>query len=247
MADPRWRRSVSHSHLVDLVVDQVGAWSRSRAEAAQTMTVIDLGGGTGGMATTLAASGYRVTVVDPSPDALASLERRTAEARLTGRIVGLQGDAGDLEDLVGPAAADLVICHRVLEVVDSPSETLAAVARILRPEGALSLAVTQRRSQVLTHALAGHFVAARRTYQDRSLLDFDQVIGLVRSAGLRAVTSHGLGAIADHVPEALVEADPNGWAELGALDRAVSQDPAFRALAPVLHVFAVGPASALLG
>ena len=62
-----------------------------------------------------------VTVIDPSPDALASLERRTAEAGLTGRIVGRQGDAGDLVELVGAGRVDVVLCHRVLEVVDSPA------------------------------------------------------------------------------------------------------------------------------
>ena len=42
--------------------------------------VVDIGGGTGGSAVRLAAAGHRVTVVDPSPDALAALARRAREA-----------------------------------------------------------------------------------------------------------------------------------------------------------------------
>ena len=38
------------------------------------LDVVDAGGGTGGFAVPLAGQGHRVTVVDPSPDALAALE-----------------------------------------------------------------------------------------------------------------------------------------------------------------------------
>ncbi|MGH8792796.1 MAG: methyltransferase domain-containing protein, partial [Stackebrandtia sp.] len=38
--------------------------------------VVDVGGGTGGFAVPLAEAGFRVTVVDPSPNALAGLARR---------------------------------------------------------------------------------------------------------------------------------------------------------------------------
>lgn len=233
--------SLSRIQLTDLVLESVRRWSAAAGVALEATTVVDLGGGTGGMATALAAAGLRVTVIDPSPDALASLERRTAEAGFTGRITGRQGDAGDLVGLIGPAAADLVICHRVLEVVDSPSEAMAAIAAVLRPGGALSLATAQRRSQVLSQALAGHFAAARQTFADASRLDYDQIIALVAAAGLRVDTSQGIGALADHVPEALAEADLAGWSELSALDREVAHDPAFRALAPLLHVFAQRP------
>ena len=55
-------------------------------EAASTgdggLDVLDLGGGTGHDAVRLAGLGHRVTVVDPSPDALASLDRRAAESDL---------------------------------------------------------------------------------------------------------------------------------------------------------------------
>ena len=77
MAELRRRRSVSQAHLLRLLESQLadlvtGEW--------RPLDVVDLGGGTGVMAIPLAARGHRVTVVDPSPDALASLERRTAEA-----------------------------------------------------------------------------------------------------------------------------------------------------------------------
>ncbi|HMC67945.1 MAG TPA: methyltransferase domain-containing protein, partial [Mycobacteriales bacterium] len=57
------------------------------------LSVLDAGGGTGGFAVPLAELGHHVTVVDPSPDSLAALERRAAESGTSGQIRAIQGDA----------------------------------------------------------------------------------------------------------------------------------------------------------
>jgi SAM-dependent methyltransferase len=235
MAELRRRRSVSQAHLLSLLESQLddlvtGEW--------RPLDVVDLGGGTGVIAIPLAARGHRVTVIDPSPDALASLERRTAEAELTGQITGVQGDAADLVRLTGAHQVDVVVCHRVLEVIESPADALLAIAAALRPGGVLSLLVAQRHAVVLSQALAGHIALARRSYTDPNRFDHDQVLEAVREAGFTVLASHGIGAIADQVPERLIEAEPGAYDELAALETEISQDPAFRALAPQVHVFA---------
>ena len=235
MAESRRRRSVSASFLLDLLTAQLAGLVPAGGAG---LDVVDLGGGTGGAATALAGLGHRVTVIDPSPDALASLERRTAEAGLTGRITGRQGDAGDLVDVVGPQAVDVVVCHRVLEVVESPADALAAMAAVLRPGGALSLLASQRKAAVLGHALAGHVTLARRAWADSARFDHDRLVELTAAAGFTLQASHGIGAISDHVAESVLDTEPGAHAELAALEAEVSQDPAFRALAPQVHLFA---------
>jgi S-adenosylmethionine-dependent methyltransferase len=235
MIELRRRRSVSQSHLLQLLMDQLddlgaGEW--------RPLDIIDVGGGTGGVAIPLAVRGHRVTVVDPSPDALASLERRAAEAGVTGRIGALQGDAADLADLVPAHESDVVVCHRVLEVLEAPGEALRKMAGTLRRGGVLSLLVAQRHSLVLTQALAGHLALARRSYADPSRFDYDRVVELVEEAGFTVLTTHGIGAISDQVPERMIEAEVGAYAELVALESEISTDPAFRALAPHVHVFA---------
>ncbi|HEX6468114.1 MAG TPA: methyltransferase domain-containing protein, partial [Streptosporangiaceae bacterium] len=133
---------------------------RAAASGRAALDVVDAGGGTGGFAVPLAELGHRVTVVDPSPDALAGLERRAAESGVTVR--GLQGDADDLLGLVGAGAADLVLCHSVLEYVDEPSVTMASLAQTVRPGGAVSVLAAGRLAAVLHRALAGHFDDSRR-------------------------------------------------------------------------------------
>lgn len=242
MTEPRRRRSVSSAYLLDLLAAQLGEqYVPARAD------IVDIGGGTGGVATWLAGRGHQVTVVDPSPDALASLHRRASEAGLTGSIRGVQGDAADIVDIIGPASVDVVVCHRVLEVVDSPAEALTAMARVLRGAGVLSLLVSQRHSMVLSQAISGHFSAARRTYADVSRFDTDTILALVAQAGFTTLDVHGIGSISDHVPETLVESDPGSYAELYALEAETSQDPAFRAVAPVLHLLARPRAAAAAG
>lgn len=237
MPDPRRRRSVTQTHLSDVLAAELTGWAAGHSGR----DVVDLGGGTGGMAIGLAEQGYRVRVVDPSPDALAALDRRTAEQGLGGRVAGVQGDATELVGLVGPDSADLVVCHKVLEVVDDPADTLAAVARVLRSGGALSLVVAQRHAAVLTQALAGHIAQARRTWADPARFDRATILTLVSGAGFETVATHGVGAVADHVAESVLDAEPGAHAELLALESEVAADPAFQALAPHLHVFAVKP------
>lgn len=233
----RRRRPVAAERLAQVLDAQLGALVPGEQRA---LDVVDLGGGTGGLAIDVARRGHHVTVVDPSPDALASLERRLADDRLEGTVVARQGDASDLVALLGRGAVDVVLCHRVLELVDDPAAVLADAAAVLRPGGALSLLVAQKHALVLSQAVAGNLAAARHTWDDPRRLDLTRVTALVEAAGFAVREADGIGALAELVGEAAVES-PGAWADLLALETAVSRDPAFRALAPYVHVFAQLP------
>ncbi len=124
------------------------------------LDIVDAGGGTGGSAVPLAGQGHTVTVIDPSPDSLAAAQRRAAEMSVQLRAV--QGDVGDLAAVVGDQGADLVLCHSVLEYVDSPAAAMTTVASVLRPGGAVSVLAASAVAAVIHRALAGRFDEARR-------------------------------------------------------------------------------------
>jgi len=124
------------------------------------LDIVDAGGGTGGFAVPLASLGHSVTVIDPSPDSLAAAQRRAAEQNVPLRAV--QGEAADLAALAGAQSADLVLCHSVLEYVDSPPAAMAAIAAALRPGGAVSVLTASAVAAVIHRALAGRFDEARR-------------------------------------------------------------------------------------
>ena len=83
---------------------------------AAPATVVDAGGGTGQLAVALARHGYRVTVVDTSPAMLATCAQRGGRrgAEVAARVTGVQGDAADLPDLLGPGGQDAAVCHDLL-------------------------------------------------------------------------------------------------------------------------------------
>lgn len=209
----------------------------------QQARIVDVGGGTGGFAVPLAELGHRVQVIDPSPDALASLDRRARERGVADRVTGQQGDLSDLAALVDDA--DLVLCHGVLEMVDDPAASLAAIAGVLRTGGHLSLVVAQQHAAVVARAMAGHFQTARELLDGGSAagrggrrFTRDEVVDLLGAAGLAPTSVHGVRVFADLVPGSLLDLEPGATAALVELERAVATRPEYLPLATQLHVLA---------
>lgn len=224
-------------------------WAVLRAELAaqggEALNIIDVGGGTGGFAVPLAQAGHLVTVVDPSPDALAALLRRAADAGVGDRVRGLQGDADSLA-FADLGAADLVLCHSVLEVVDDPAAVVTALSRLLRDGGAASVLVANRAAAVLSRAVAGQFrvaeglltdAAARVATRDALLRRFDagSVSDLLSGAGLNVEQVHGVRVVADLVPGVVADADPDA---LISFELAASELAPYRDIATQLHILA---------
>lgn len=212
------------------------------------LDVVDLGGGTGGAAVRIAEMGHRVTVVDPSPDALAALDRRAREQGLGDQVTAVQGDLDDLLGVVGTDGVDVVLCHGVLEVVRDPAAAVGVLGRALRPHGTLSLLAAQRYAAVVARAMAGHFGQARallegepggadpgRTGRRFSAEELEQ---LVADAGLALHSVRGVRVLADLVPGSLLDREPGAADELVALELALAARPELRPLATQLHVVA---------
>ncbi|GCD91714.1 bifunctional 2-polyprenyl-6-hydroxyphenol methylase/3-demethylubiquinol 3-O-methyltransferase UbiG [Nocardioides sp. LS1] len=205
--------------------------------------VLDIGGGTGGFAARVAELGHRVTVVDPSPDALAALDRRARELGV--EVRGQQGDLSTLLDVTGPDSADVVLCHGVLEVVEDPAAALATIREVLRPGGTLSLLVAQRHAAVIARAMAGHFQqalglldATAPTGRAGRRFTHDEIVGLLAGAGFAPASVHGIRVFADLVPGSLLDLEPGATASLVELEHAVATRPEFHPLAAQLHLIA---------
>lgn len=225
---------------VRAVLDEAGAFHEQQAR------IVDVGGGTGGFAVPLAELGHRVQVIDPSPDALASLDRRARERGVADLVTGQQGDLADLASLVDEA--DLVLCHGVLEMVDDPAASLGAIAGVLRPGGHLSLLVAQRHAAVVARAMAGHFQAARELLDGDTQVGgsgrgghrftHDEVTELLAAAGLQPTSVQAVRVFADLVPGNLLDLEPGATTALVELERAVATRPEYLPLAAQLHVIA---------
>ena len=249
--------------LWDTLREVVSAQAARAGRAS--LDVVDVGGGTGGFAVPLARLGHSVTVIDPSPDSLAAAQRRAAEAGVPLRAV--QGDVSDLTAVAaaapaGEAGADVVLCHSVLEYVESPQAAVTAIAAILRPGGVVSVLAASAVAAVIHRALAGRFDEARgliaampagpgparpdgAAAPGRAAAVPDgiprrftlaAVTGLIEKAGLRPGPGHGVRVFTDLVPSMLTDTDPAAAGALLALEETASAHPAFRGMATQLHV-----------
>jgi len=237
----------SHAAARTVVVWDVLRREIERAAVARPrLTVVDVGGGTGGFAVPLAQAGHDIIVVDPSPDALAALSRRAAEAGVGERIQGMQGDADSLATLVGPGDADVVLCHSVLEIVDSPDQVTEALATTLRPGGAASVLVANRAAAVLARAMSGQLATAAALLADpdgragardtlRRRFDLESATALLVKAGLAVEQVHGVRVVADLVPGTVLERDHEALAEFELATAALAP---FRDVASQLHLLA---------
>ncbi|MFF5702727.1 methyltransferase [Streptomyces sp. NPDC012794] len=226
---------------------------RVKATGREALEVLDTGGGTGKFAVPVARLGHRVTVVDPSPNALFGLERRVSEAGVADLVRGVQGDAQGLLDVVERDAYDVVLCHGVLEYVDDPAEGVANAVAALRPGGILSLLGAGVGGAVLARALAGHFTEARTALTDPAgrwgsgdpvprRFTAEQLSALAGDAGLAVGAVHGVRIFADLVPGVLVDTEPGAVEALLRLEEAAAELPAFHAVATQLHVLGEKPA-----
>lgn len=262
MADRLRMRSSVRNALIwrvlqDAIADLTAALRRDELD------VLDIGGGTGGIAVPLAEMGHRVTVVDTSPDSLAALERRAAEAGVQARVRGVQGDAANVPDLftdqlrpAGPRAEasaddrfDLVVCHSVLEIVDDPAAVVAAVARSLRTGGLASVVTANAVAAALHRAIAGRFDEALHVLRDPlgryghsdpipRRFALSDVRSLIEAAGLTVIATHGARVFADVVPAGSLDSDPQAAATLVELELEAADVPALRDIASALHLIA---------
>ena len=141
--------------------------------------LLDIGTGTGRMATILGSAASRVTALDRSPEML-----RVARTHLTGQPVAIELVQGDFLALPLPkASVDSVVMHQVLHFATAPDLVIAEAARVLRGSGHLLIADFAPHDREELRRDAAH---ARLGFSDA------QIRGWFAAAGLLLETSEAL-------------------------------------------------------
>jgi demethylmenaquinone methyltransferase/2-methoxy-6-polyprenyl-1,4-benzoquinol methylase len=104
--------------------------------------VLDIGCGTGALASLLAGKGCRVTGIDVSPAMLAQARRRLQAAGLADKVSLREMGAVDLDTAFEAGSYDAIVSSLVFSELsdDEIAYTLAQCRRILRPGGCLMIA-----------------------------------------------------------------------------------------------------------
>ena len=176
--------------------------------------VLDVGCGTGVLASRLAARGFRVTGVDPSSGMLDVLRAHDTAVR------AMQGDGTALP--VPDGAFALVLCVAVMHHVAAPAavrETLREMARAARPGGRILVWDHNPRNPYWRRLMAK---VPQDTGEER-LIPAREIEAGLNAGGADVVSAERLGWMPDFVPPRLLGA-------AAALERAAERVPLVRAL-----------------
>jgi S-adenosylmethionine-dependent methyltransferase len=203
------------------------------------------------MALRVAGAGWHVTAVDR---ASRMLERAAEAARAQGlraridcRAIDLNG--GGVSSAVGHSAFDLVLCHNVLEYVDSPEALLCEALESLNARGMISVVVRARTGEVLKHAigegdldlsirlLSASHVRDELYGVDLRLFDPDEIERLLRGAGFEVRARLGIRVVADYLSDWMLAGEEE-FARVLAFERRLAEIPELCAVARYLQVIA---------
>lgn len=177
-------------------------------------SVLDVGCGTGVVASRLAGRGYAVTGVDPSAGMLEHL--RSADPR----VEAVRGSATELPFEDG--RFDLTMCVAVMHHIAQPvavRESLAEMVRVTRPGGLVLVWDHNPRNPYWKHLMA-------RVPQDdgsERLIPEGEVVGGLVDGGAALVSATPLGFVPDFAPPSLLGLS-------AALERVVEAAPGLNRL-----------------
>jgi SAM-dependent methyltransferase len=174
------RTHVIHRHLLDHL-------------PPPPLTVVDVGGGAGHQSFPLAAAGYDVTIVDPSPRMLALADERRAgsDRDLAARVRLVEAAGEAAPGVLGGERFGAVLCHGVFMYLDDPAPMVGALADLAAPAGLVSIVAKNRSVMAVRPALEGDWAAALAALRDG--YDHRQINGL--GVETRGDDVDGLGAL----------------------------------------------------
>jgi 2-polyprenyl-6-hydroxyphenyl methylase / 3-demethylubiquinone-9 3-methyltransferase len=155
--------------------------------------VLDVGCGGGLLAESLARQGARVTGIDLAPGMIEAARLHAAESGLT-----IEYRVGAAETLAAeaPAAYDTVTCMEMLEHVPAPAATMVALARLVRPGGAVFISTLNRnlKSFLLAIVAAEYLLRLipRGTHEYERLITPAELARWGRAAGLDLAGTAGI-------------------------------------------------------
>ena len=207
--------------------------------------VLDIGGGTGGFAVRVAELGHRVSVVDPSPDALAALDRRARESGVADRSPASRGTWPTCSTVPAPPAPTWCCATASSRSSTTPRPRWPRSARCCvpaAPSACSSPSGTPRWSPgpwpVTSSRRSASSTTPCRPAGPGTGSPSDEITGLLADAGFGIASVHGVRVFADLVPGSLLDLEPGASSALVELEQAVAERPEYLPLATQLHVLA---------
>jgi S-adenosylmethionine-dependent methyltransferase len=212
-------------------------------------TALDIGGGTGALSLRLARLGFHVTLLDSSLPMLDIAKRTAEEGRVAEKIELKQGNADQLAKIFPGKAFDLILCHNVLEFVESPSDVLRSAAGLMRDSSAiLSVLVRNQAGEVLKAAIqTGDLAAAENNLTSHwgneslyggkvRLFSPNTLQAALTASSLTVIARRGVRIISDYLPPRISRNAE--YDQIFELERKLGNRAEFAAVARYTHCIA---------
>lgn len=167
-------------------------WIDSRAALAGK-NVLDVGCGGGILSESMAARGAQVTGIDLSDKALGVARLHLFES---GVKVDYRHTSAEAFAAENPAQFDVVTCMEMLEHVPDPASTIAACAKLVKPDGHVFFSTINRNLKAYLFAVVGAEyllnLLPRGTHEYAKFLKPSELSRHCRNAGLDMQDTSGL-------------------------------------------------------
>ncbi|MDO6693477.1 methyltransferase domain-containing protein [Aliiglaciecola sp. 3_MG-2023] len=173
------------------------------------LDIIDVGGGTGIMSKVMLEWGHKLTFNDLSADAVAMAKKNLANYENVSFM------CSSLSDLPTQQTYDVVICHAVLEWLESPLEAISSLLTKVKPGGVLSLSFFNKDAHRFGNLLYGNFdyVAADMKHKNtvrlnpNNALEPQKVIHHLDDLPCEIISSAGIRCFHDYLRDITKQTD----------------------------------------
>jgi len=247
------------SHLEPWKREMARPWNRLRlkVETANLLhhvgdsgfTILDAGGGNGYASVPYAQNGCQVVVADYSEAMVTDGRKLVSKLGLDKSVSFVLTTLEDLSSAIHDQQFDVVLCHNVLQYVESIPAVLRSILRPLRSQGVVSIVCLNRYSIAYHQAfLRGDLQAAQAAVGATEMntmfgsvaraLAVDEIVEMLEGQGCAIQADYGLRCIIDYWGDNERKAEPEMLAQLEELELALSPEYPYKLLARYFQVIA---------
>jgi len=247
------------SHLETWKREQAMPWQRVRRKVEisnllrhvgqSDLKILDAGGGNGYASIPFAQNGCQVVVADYSEAMLTDGQKLMSELGLDKSVSFVLTRLEDLSSVIHDQEFDVVLCHNVLEYVESIPVVLRSILRPLKSQGIVSIICLNRYSIAYHQAfLRGDLQAAKAAIGATETntifgcaaraLAVDEIVKLLEDQGCVVQADYGLRCMMDYWGDNERKTEPNTLAQLEELEFALSAEYPYKLLARFFQVIA---------
>lgn len=166
--------------------------------------VVDVGGGAGHQAVSLARDGYEVTLLEPSPEMLDSASQRLQAAgiEVARRVRLIEAPGESAVEILEQGSFDAVLCQGVLMYLDDPAPLLSALTGLARAGGVISIVAKNAGALAMRPAIERDWKSALAAFDatrqvnglglDTRADTLEDLSALLADRGVRTVAWYGV-------------------------------------------------------